>query len=218
MRGRQQRLTARDSLPRDANRTEDTQATQDQAQLKSLHNGLVVDDQNVMQSCRIHDGPQSRRASMNNILRIQTRDLQSNHPANQVRREEVLRHSDEQRAAQNLDEQDDRGADGHVFELQDGLGGDTALLETEADAEAVEEGEADPLGLGGVDGEEIAEAGADAHGDAASYEEGGVLAGFCDGGAGEDDGDDLGEDEGEGVDACCYWACAFDGLELGVFC
>ena len=194
MRGRYQRLTGCYSLPRDPNRPEDTQTTQDKAQLKSFYNGIIVDHQNVMQSCWVHDGPQSSRTGMNNILRIQARDLQSYHPANQVRSEEILRHSHEQRTAQNLDEQDHRRANGHILKLQDCLGGDTALLETEADAEAVEEGEAHPLGLWGVDREEIAEAGADAHDDAASYKEGGVLAGFGDGGAGEDDRDDLGKD------------------------
>lgn len=150
---------------------------------------------------------------MHNIVRVEVGDVERGEVLNEVGGEQILRHADEHRAAEDLHEQHDRSANGHVGELEDGLRSDAALLEAQTHAKAVEELEARPGALRAVDFEEGEEPGADAHDDAAGDEEGGEVAVVSHEAAGEDDGEDLCEDEGEGVDARADGAGAFDGLE-----
>lgn len=88
-----------------------------------------------------------------------------------------------------------------------------ALLEPETHADTVEELEAGPRALRGVDFERREQPGADGHDDAAGDEEGREVTVVGHETAGEDDGEDLCEDEGEGVDAGADGAGALDGLE-----
>ena len=150
---------------------------------------------------------------MHNVLGIEVRNAQRGDIIDQGIRPHVLPDRDENRAAEQLDEHDNRGADGHVDEIETRLGGDTGLLEAEARAEAEDDLVADPLGGGDVDSEGGEEAGADGHEDDGGVDEGHVVTDFRGQAAGDDGADDLGEDEGEVVDAGVDGVDAVDGLE-----
>ena len=156
---------------------------------------------------------QVRRASMHNIIRVEVRDIERRQVLHQVRSEQILRHAHKHRATEDLHKQHDGSPNRHIGELEDGLRSHAALLEAQPDAEAVEELEPGPGALRTVYFEEGEQAGADAHDDAAGDEEGGEVAVVGHEAAGEDDGKDLCEDQGERVDARADGAGAFDGLE-----
>lgn len=126
----------------------------------------------------------------------------------------VLADRGEDGAEERLTEEHEGGADGDVGLGEDSLCGCIRGLRAGAEAEAVDELVAGPLGDGGGGGEGGEEAGADG-GQADAEEEGrGVVPDAGDELAGEDGGEDDGEDGGEEVDAGLQGGGVLDCLEV----
>ena len=127
--------------------------------------------------------------------------------------EHVLADRGEDGAEELLTEEHERHANGHVLARQHRLRGHVGCLRARAEAEAVQNLEANPLALQGVDLEGGEQAGADRCEADAEDHEGRVIADAGDQLAGDDGRHDNGHHHGKKVDAAIDGRDAVNGLE-----
>ena len=178
---------------------------------KHIHQRIIIRVQPLLPIRRGDLTLELRGAGRRERLRIHPGD--PTQPLRELIIQNILRHADENRAAEPLGEKHDGDTHIHVGLLQHRLRRKTRLLQPQADAKGKQHLHADPHGMRGMRGKQLEEARANSAQHGRRDDKGGIIADFLDGDAGADGGDDEREHEGDDHDAGVGGGDALDGLE-----
>lgn len=202
-----------DGFPLHPDGAENGEASHDECDLKDFDQCGIIRHKNLRHESGWDDTAQLGSARSDDAARVETGDPKSQKIRDEVVGEDVLTNGDEERASEQLDEHDRGGSDGDVIESENGLSGDSGLLEAEASAQTEDDLIPNPYPRGTVDPEACDEAGADGHEDGRGVDEWHIVPKSGCEGASENNSDHLSKDERKVVNAGIGGADILNGLK-----